>query len=61
MKWHFDSGFSRHMIGDTNLFVTLSNCEGDTVTFGDDGKDKIIGTIDKGPSLILEDVLLVVG
>jgi len=51
------------MTRDSNLFATLSKCEGGTVTFGDNGKGKIIGisSIGKKPSPILEDVLLVVG
>ena len=48
---------------DANLFATLSSCKGDTVTFGDDGKDKIIGigAIGKKSFPTLENLLLVDG
>ena len=44
------------MTEDPNTFATLSSCKGGTVTFGDNGKGKIIGieTIGKKPSLFLE-------
>ena len=41
--WYLDSGYSRHMIGDKEAFVTLRMKEGGMVTFGDDGKGHIIG------------------
>jgi len=51
------------MTGDLNLFATLSSCKCGTVTFGDNGNGKIIGTgsIGKKSYPILEDVLLVIG
>ena len=63
MKWYLDSGCSRHMTRDPNLFTTLSSCKSGTVTFGDDEKSKIIGieTVGKKSYSILENVLLVDG
>ena len=44
------------MTEDPNLFATLLNCEGGTITFEDNSKDKIISicSIGKEPSPILE-------
>ena len=49
------------MTGDLNLFATLSSCKDGMVTFGDDGKGKIIGirTTSKKPFSILENILLI--
>ncbi|CAL9005549.1 unnamed protein product, partial [Prunus brigantina] len=42
--WYFDSGCSRHMTGDKNLFLNLSlMSELGSVTFGDGGKSRILG------------------
>ncbi|WRX20638.1 Integrase [Theobroma cacao] len=45
--WYLDSGCSRHMIGNEELFAQLKNRKGGTVSFGNDSKSKIygIGTI----------------
>ena len=63
MRWYLDSGCSRHMTGDNSLFTSLSRKEGGTVTFGDNGKGKIvgIGTIGKSPQPTIENVALVDG
>ncbi|WP_439126601.1 hypothetical protein, partial [Photobacterium alginatilyticum] len=42
-KWFLDSGCSRHMTGDKTKFTTLAPKDGGYVTFGDNGKGKIIG------------------
>lgn len=51
------------MTGNAKLFSTLSSKEGGFVTFGDNGKGKIIGIgdIGKDPFPIIENVLLVDG
>jgi len=40
-KWDIDSGCSSHMIGHRTNFITLKKNEGN-VTFGDNGRSKII-------------------
>lgn len=42
-QWYFDSGCSRHMMGDKSLFTTLENHKDGKVTFGDGSKSQIIG------------------
>ena len=61
--WYLDSGCSRHMTGDKEAFITLRTKEGGMVTFGDDGKDHIIGIgkIQIIPQTYLENVLYVLG
>ena len=52
------------MTWDINNFATLSRYhEGGIITFGDDSKGKIIGidNIKIGPSLLIENVILVDG
>ena len=60
-RWYLDSGCSRHMTGDKDQFITLEMKEGGMVTFGDNGKGKIIGIgkIKIIPCTFIEDVLLV--
>jgi hypothetical protein len=41
-KWVIDSGCSSHMTGDRTNFITLKKNEG-SVTFGDNGRSKIVG------------------
>ncbi|KAL5549566.1 hypothetical protein UlMin_004797 [Ulmus minor] len=41
--WYFDSGCSRHMTGDKNMFTSLNDYNGGSVTFGDGKKGKVIG------------------
>lgn len=62
-QWYLDSGCSRHMSGDNNIFTSLRNFQGGNVTFGDGKVGKIIGhrTIET-PGLPKQDnVLLVEG
>ncbi|XP_057744618.1 uncharacterized protein LOC130962415 [Arachis stenosperma] len=40
--WYMDSGCSRHMTGKTTFFIKLDEYDGGLVTFGDDGKEKIV-------------------
>ncbi|MED6210204.1 hypothetical protein PIB30_061956 [Stylosanthes scabra] len=40
--WYLDSGCSRHMKGYSTFFIELNEYDGGFVTFGDDGKGKII-------------------
>ena len=42
-SWYLDSGYSRHMTGDKDQFVTLETKEGGEVTFEDNGKGHIVG------------------
>ncbi|WP_222429778.1 hypothetical protein, partial [Cobetia crustatorum] len=42
-KWYLDSGCSRHMTGDKNLFTDLKDMTDGSVTFGDGSNCKIIG------------------
>ncbi|XP_058005381.1 uncharacterized protein LOC131181352 [Hevea brasiliensis] len=43
-KWYLDSGCSRHMTGNANLFLSLEKRDGGgQVTFSDNGKGKIVG------------------
>ena len=61
--WYLDSGCSRHMTGDKNLFMDLKPKNGGDFTFGDNSKGKIegIGIIDNKSSIFIENVLLVNG
>jgi hypothetical protein len=44
-KWLIDSGCSRHMIDDKKWFSSLNPLSHkEYVTFGDDKKDKMLGT-----------------
>ena len=51
------------MTGDVKQFSSLKKIDGGSVKFGDNGKDKIIGTskINISPSSVIENVLLVDG
>ena len=61
--WYLDSGCSRHMTGDKNLFMELKAKSGGEVTFGDNSKGHIegIGSIGINSSTYIENVLLVGG
>ncbi|KAI0508078.1 hypothetical protein KFK09_014212 [Dendrobium nobile] len=61
--WYLDSGCSRHMIGDVNLFVVLESRTGGKVTLGDNTTKKVVGAgiIDNSKNLMIENVLLVDG
>ncbi|XP_058005380.1 uncharacterized protein LOC131181351 [Hevea brasiliensis] len=59
-KWYLDSGRSRHVIENANLFLSLEKKDGGgQVTFGDNGKGKIMGIckVGKENSPILDNVL----
>ena len=58
-----DSGYSRHMPGDPNLFLSLQKKDGGDVTFGDNAKGKVIviGKVGNPNSTCIDDVLLVSG
>ena len=58
-----DSGCSRHMTGDESKFAFLTRRKGGYVTFGDNGKGRIIGhgSIGNNSSSLIENVLLVDG
>jgi len=51
------------MTGNQRLFASLSRTCGGTVSFGDDGVNKIVGinNIGKSPSTVLENILFVDG
>ena len=58
-----DNGCSRHMTGDESKFAFLTRRKGGYVTFGDNGKGRIIGngSIGNNSSSLIENVLLVDG
>ncbi|KAM7466661.1 hypothetical protein LguiB_014223 [Lonicera macranthoides] len=62
-QWYLDSGCSRHMSGDKNIFTSLKEFQGGNVTFGDGKNSKIVGkgTVQAPGLPILENVLLVEG
>ena len=62
-KWILDSGCSRHMTGEHKLLSTLKSKDDGIVTFGDNGKGKIvrIGNIGNPEDPSIENVLLVDG
>ena len=41
--WHVDSGYSKHLTGDPNKFISLKINQKGKVTFGDNLSSKIIG------------------
>jgi hypothetical protein len=41
--WYVDSGFSKHMIGDKDKFLTLRKEKNASISFGNDNSFKIIG------------------
>jgi len=51
-SWYLDSGFSRHMIGEKSMFLTLTMKEEGNVKFGGNQSGKIIGTGNFGNSSI---------
>ncbi|KAM7466521.1 hypothetical protein LguiB_014083 [Lonicera macranthoides] len=62
-QWYLDSGCSRHMSGDRNIFTSLKNYQGGSVTFGDGKVAKIVGrgTVESPGLPKLDNVLLVEG
>jgi len=61
--WYFDSGCSRHMIGEKYFFDNLKSSNTGNVIFGDGSKGRVqgIGNICSDESPKLEDVFLVKG
>ena len=43
--WYLDSGYSRHMTGNINCFLTFEKKDGGLVTFGNNDKGKIKGKV----------------
>ena len=41
--WYLDSGYSRHMIGNSKLLTDITRCSGPRITFGDNSKGKTVG------------------
>jgi hypothetical protein len=41
--WYVDNGFSKHMTGDKNRFITLKKEKDGSVSFGNDNSARIIG------------------
>jgi hypothetical protein len=41
--WYVDSGFSKHMTGDKDIFLTLKKERDGSVSFGNDNSARIIG------------------
>ena len=61
-KWCLDSGCSRHMTWDREMFKSLEPFKGGDVTFGGNQKGKIVGIVSIGTSnWTLENVYLVIG
>ena len=61
-KWYLDSGCSRHMTGNKDLFTSLKEKDGGNVNFGDNSKGKVVGIGSIGNSSIcINDVLYVEG
>ena len=42
-KWYFDSGSSRHMIGNKEFLTNLQPCNLESMTFSDSAKGTVIG------------------
>ena len=42
-KWYVDSGCSKHMTGDEDIFITLRKERDGSVSFGNDDSTRIIG------------------
>ena len=62
-KWMLDSGCSHYMTREHSLLSTLKSKDDETITFGDNGKGKIvgIGNIGNPEDPSIENVLLVDG
>ena len=62
-QWYLDSGYSRHMTGGKDQFISLESKDGGDVTFGDNAKGKIVGIGQVGnlKTLSIHKVLLVDG
>ena len=61
--WYIDSGYSRYMTGEKGLFTELEMKSGGIVTFGDNGKGRVvgIGKVGQPHSTCISNVLLVEG
>jgi hypothetical protein len=61
-QWYIDSGCSKHMTGDQNIFLTLKKTKGGNVMFGNDNSTKIIGkgTISLGSEKAKEENVLLI-
>jgi len=42
-KWYLNNDYSRHMIGDSNMFIKLERLNEGSLSFGGNNKGKIIG------------------
>ncbi|XP_016168810.1 uncharacterized protein LOC107611391 [Arachis ipaensis] len=52
--WYLDNGCSRHVTGKFTFFIKLDKYDGDFVTFGDNGKGKIVARVQNaGDNLVL--------
>ena len=61
-KWCLDSGCSRHMTWNKEMFKSLKPFKGEDVTFGGNQKGKIVGIGSIGTGhWTLENVYLVIG
>ncbi|XP_021749508.1 uncharacterized protein LOC110715248 [Chenopodium quinoa] len=62
-SWYLDNGCSKHMTGDKSKFLSLEDCPGGTLTFGDNKKGEIIGKgkIGRSKSHSIDNVFLVEG
>jgi len=60
-KWYLDSGCSRHMTGDTSMFIDFSRKERGFVSYGDNHQGKILGKgVVRNPSkTTIKEVMLV--
>ena len=62
--WVLDSGYTQHMTGDSRMFNSINTNNNDgihSITFGDNGKDKVkgLGKIAISSDLSISNVLLV--
>ena len=60
-EWILDSGCSRHMSGEEQLFNNVTKQDLDLVTFGDNSKVRAvgIGSVDFADTIQVEQVLLI--
>ena len=61
--WYLHSGYSKHMIRDTSLLITINEKHERFVTYGDNNKGRILGSGNIGDkdTLLTKDVLLIEG
>lgn len=61
VTWYLYNGYSRHITRDSSIFTCLQCHNRESVTFGDNGKGKVIHNGVVGKSPYIENVYLVQG